>query len=107
MRQYTVKEVLRIERDRGQEEEVRTLREEMEELRRQKTIKDNDLVEITKRVTILAEEKDKEQEVITEEEVIKMTPNWKVSTASSLTENKRKPMAGHNWKMSFDSFRTS
>ncbi|XP_059901992.1 periplakin [Gadus macrocephalus] len=70
--QYTVKEVLRIERDRGQEEEVRKLREEMEELRRQKMIKDNDLVEIQKRVTILAEEKDKEQEVITEEEVIKV-----------------------------------
>ncbi|KAG7282261.1 hypothetical protein CRUP_033788 [Coryphaenoides rupestris] len=68
--QYTVKEVLRIEQDRGQEEEMRNLREELEELRRQKMIKDNELVEIQKRVTILAEEKNKEQEVITEEEVI-------------------------------------
>ncbi|KAJ3601277.1 hypothetical protein NHX12_032250 [Muraenolepis orangiensis] len=68
--QYTVKEVLRIERDRGQEEEMRKLREELEELRRQKMIKDNELVDIQKRVTILSEEKNKEQEVITEEEVI-------------------------------------
>ncbi|XP_056143559.1 periplakin [Lampris incognitus] len=70
--QYTVKEVLRIERDRGQEEEVRKLREELEELRRQKVIKDNELIQIQKQVTLLAEEKNKEQEVITEEEVIKV-----------------------------------
>uniref|UniRef100_A0A665U3C1 Uncharacterized protein n=1 Tax=Echeneis naucrates TaxID=173247 RepID=A0A665U3C1_ECHNA len=68
--QYTVKEVLRIERDRGQEEEVRKLREDLEELRRQKLVKDNELIQIQKQVTLLAEEKNKEQEVITEEEVI-------------------------------------
>lgn len=70
--QYTVKEVLRIERDRGQEEEMRNLRDELDELRRQKLMKDNELIEIQKQVTILAEEKNKEQEVITEEEVIKV-----------------------------------
>uniref|UniRef100_A0A4W5LLL9 Periplakin-like plectin repeat domain-containing protein n=1 Tax=Hucho hucho TaxID=62062 RepID=A0A4W5LLL9_9TELE len=70
--QYTVKEVLRIERDRGQEEEVRRLREELEELRRKKTIKDNEVIQITKQVTLLAQQKSKEQEVITEEEVIKV-----------------------------------
>uniref|UniRef100_A0A669E5M1 Periplakin n=1 Tax=Oreochromis niloticus TaxID=8128 RepID=A0A669E5M1_ORENI len=70
--QYTVKEVLRIERDRGQEEAVRKLREELEELKRQRLIKDNELIEIQKHVTLLAEEKNKEQEVITEEEVIKV-----------------------------------
>lgn len=70
--QYTVKEVLRIERDRGQEEEVRNLRDELDELKRQKLTKDNELIEIQKQVTILAEEKNKEQEVITEEEVIKV-----------------------------------
>lgn len=70
--QYTVKEVLRIERDRGQEEEIRKLRDELEELRRQKMIKDNELILIQKQVTVLAEEKNKEQEVITEEEVIKV-----------------------------------
>uniref|UniRef100_A0A3B5LYF5 Uncharacterized protein n=1 Tax=Xiphophorus couchianus TaxID=32473 RepID=A0A3B5LYF5_9TELE len=61
--QYTVKEVLRIERDRGQEEEIRKLRDELEELRRHKMLKDNELVQIQKRVTLLAEEKNKEQEV--------------------------------------------
>ncbi|KAM6957358.1 periplakin [Aplochiton taeniatus] len=70
--QYTVKEVLRIERDRDQEEEVRKLREQLEELKRQKMIKDNELVQIHRQVTLLAEEKNKEQEVITEEEVIKV-----------------------------------
>ncbi|CAL9703635.1 unnamed protein product [Knipowitschia caucasica] len=70
--QYTVKEVLRIERDRGQEEEIRKLREELDELRRQKIVKDNELVLIQKQVVLLAEEKNKEQEIITEEEVIKV-----------------------------------
>ncbi|TSQ23945.1 Periplakin [Bagarius yarrelli] len=66
------KEVLRIERDREQEEEVRRLREELEELRRQKLVKDNDVVQIQKQITILAAEKNREQEVIKEEEVIKV-----------------------------------
>uniref|UniRef100_A0A6Q2ZQC4 Periplakin n=1 Tax=Esox lucius TaxID=8010 RepID=A0A6Q2ZQC4_ESOLU len=70
--QYTVKEVLRIEKDRGQVEEVRRLREELEELRRQKMIKDNEVIQIQKHVTLLSEQKSKEQEVITEEEVIKV-----------------------------------
>lgn len=70
--QYTVKEVLRIERDRGQEEEMRKLREELDEIRRQKLLKDNELIEVQRQVTLLAEEKNKEQEVITEEEVIKV-----------------------------------
>ncbi|XP_074553216.1 periplakin [Halichoeres trimaculatus] len=78
--QFTVKEVLRIERDRGQEEEVRKLREELDELRRQKVIKDNELIEIQKQVTILAEEKSREQEVITEEEVIKVQNDPQLET---------------------------
>ncbi|KAM8824562.1 periplakin [Synchiropus picturatus] len=78
--QYTVKEVLRIERDRGQEEEVRNLREELDEMRRQKLIKDNELIQIQKQVTVLAEEKNKEQEVITEEEVIKVQNDPKLET---------------------------
>ncbi|KAG9264011.1 periplakin [Astyanax mexicanus] len=70
--QYTVKEVLRIERDRGQEEEVRKLREELEEIKRQKIVKDNEVIQIQKQITVLAAEKTKEQEVIKEEEVIKI-----------------------------------
>lgn len=78
--QYTVKEVLRIERDRGQEEENRKLREELDEMRRQKMMKDNELIEIQKQVTLLAEEKSKEQEVITEEEVIKVQNDPQLET---------------------------
>ncbi|KAK9977832.1 hypothetical protein ABG768_019624 [Culter alburnus] len=70
--QYTVKEVLRIERDRGQEEELRRLREELEEVRRLKMVRENEIIQIQKQVTILAEEKSREQEIITEEEVIKV-----------------------------------
>ncbi|XP_037333023.2 periplakin [Pungitius pungitius] len=78
--QYTVKEVLRIERDRDQEEEIRKLREELDELRRQKLMKDNELVLIQKQVTVLAQEKNKEQEVITEEEVIKVQNDPQLET---------------------------
>lgn len=70
--QYTVKEVLRIERDRGQEEELRRLREELEEVKRQKIIRENEITQIRRQVTILAEEKNREQEVVREEEVIKV-----------------------------------
>nr|XP_020463998.1 periplakin [Monopterus albus] len=78
--QYTVKEVLRIESDRAQAEELRKLREELDELRRQKLVKDNELIEIQKHVTILSEQKSKEQEVITEEEVIKVQNDPKLET---------------------------
>ncbi|XP_035036456.2 periplakin [Hippoglossus stenolepis] len=78
--QYTVKEVLRIERDRGQEEEVRKLREDLDELRRQKLLKDNDLISFQKQVTLLAEEKSREQEVIIEEEVIKVQNDPQLET---------------------------
>lgn len=91
--QYTVKEVLRIERDRGQEEEVRKLREELDDMRRQKLIKDNELVQIQKQVTLLAEEKNKEQEVITEEEVIKVQNDPQLETEYRvLLDRKQKEM---------------
>ncbi|KAM3598015.1 uncharacterized protein V6R79_012345 [Siganus canaliculatus] len=93
--QYTVKEVLRIERDRGQEEEMRKLREELDELRRQKLMKDNELIEIQKQVTILAEEKSKEQEVITEEEVIKVQNDPQLeSEYRLLLDRKQREMDG-------------
>ena len=78
--QYTVKEVLRIERDRGQEEDLRKLREDLDELRRQKLLKDNDLISCKKEVTLLAEEKSREQEVIIEEEVIKVQNDPQLET---------------------------
>ncbi|KAG7491993.1 hypothetical protein MATL_G00009710 [Megalops atlanticus] len=70
--QFTIKEVLRIEKDKGQEEEVRKLKEELEELKRQRSIKENEIIQIRSQVATLAQEKSKEQEVITEEEVIKV-----------------------------------
>ncbi|XP_056096574.1 periplakin [Rhinichthys klamathensis goyatoka] len=70
--QYTVKEVLRIEKDRGQEEDLRRLREELEEIKHLKMVRENEIIQIQKQVTILAQEKSKEQEIITEEEVIKV-----------------------------------
>ncbi|RVE75505.1 hypothetical protein OJAV_G00017340 [Oryzias javanicus] len=93
--QYTVKEVLRIERDRGQEEEVRKLRDELEELRRQKMMKDNELIQIKKQVTLLAEEKNKEKEVITEEQVIKVQNDPQLqSEYRLLLERKQKETDG-------------
>ncbi|XP_041856858.1 periplakin [Melanotaenia boesemani] len=93
--QYTVKEVLRIERDRGQEEEIRKLRDELEELRRQKMMKDNQLIQIQKQVTLLAEEKNKEQEVITEEEVIKVQNDPQLEAEYRvLLDRKQKEMEG-------------
>ncbi|KAM4530554.1 periplakin [Odontesthes bonariensis] len=93
--QYTVKEVLRIERDRGQEEEMRKLRDELEELRRQKMMKDNELIQIHKQVTLLAEVKNKEQEVITEEEVIKVQNDPQLETEYRvLLDRKQKEVNG-------------
>lgn len=93
--QYTVKEVLRIEKDRGQEEEMRKLREELDELRRQKMTKDSELIEIQKQVTLLAEEKNREQEVITEEEVIKVQNDPQLETEYRvLLDRKQKEMDG-------------
>uniref|UniRef100_A0A7N8Y1P7 Periplakin n=1 Tax=Mastacembelus armatus TaxID=205130 RepID=A0A7N8Y1P7_9TELE len=91
--QYTVKEVLRIEKDRAQMEELRKLRDELDEIRRQKLIKDNELIEIQKHVTLLAEEKNKEQEVITEEEVIKVQNDPQLETEYRvLLDRKQKEM---------------
>ncbi|XP_076122363.1 periplakin isoform X1 [Alosa pseudoharengus] len=93
--QYTVKEVLRIERDRGQEEEVRKVKEELEELRRQRTFKDNEIIQIKKQVNILSEEKNKEQEIITEEEVIKVQNDPRLeSEYRDLLKRKQKEIDG-------------
>ncbi|KAJ8364075.1 hypothetical protein SKAU_G00129060 [Synaphobranchus kaupii] len=69
---FIVKEVLRIEKDRDQEEEIRRLNDELEEMRRQKTVKENEITKMRSQVETLAQEKSKEQEVVREEEVIKV-----------------------------------
>ncbi|XP_048465794.1 periplakin [Rhincodon typus] len=71
-KQYVVKEVLRIEQDKDQENEILRLREELEEIKRQKAAKANDILLLQKRLHVLTEEKSKEHEKITKKEVFKV-----------------------------------
>uniref|UniRef100_UPI00398F7313 periplakin n=1 Tax=Pristiophorus japonicus TaxID=55135 RepID=UPI00398F7313 len=71
-KQYVVKEVLRIEQDKDQENEILRLKEELEEIKRQKSAKESDILLLQKRLRILTEEKNKEHEKITEKEVFKV-----------------------------------
>ncbi|XP_056393074.1 periplakin isoform X2 [Hyla sarda] len=70
--QYIVKEVLRIEKDKEQQEEFLRLKEELEELNRQKGMKKNEISSLKERIFILTEEKNKPQEKVTEKEVVKL-----------------------------------
>nr|XP_023472131.1 periplakin [Equus caballus] len=70
--EYVVKEVLRIEPDRAQADEVLRLREELEELRRQKGTREAEAVLLQQRIAALAEEKNRAQEKVTEREVVKL-----------------------------------
>ncbi|XP_016016638.2 periplakin isoform X2 [Rousettus aegyptiacus] len=70
--EYVVKEVLRIEPDRAQADEVLRLREELEELRRQKGTREAEAVLLQQRISALAEEKNREREKVTEKEVVKL-----------------------------------
>lgn len=70
--EYVVKEVLRIEPDRAQADEVRRLREELEELRRQKGAREAEALLLQQRIAALAEEKSRERETVTEKEVVKL-----------------------------------
>ena len=56
---FIVKEVVRVEKDTEQEEEVMRLKEELEELSRQKTVKENEIAKIRSQVEILTQEKTK------------------------------------------------
>ncbi|XP_059549022.1 periplakin isoform X1 [Myotis daubentonii] len=70
--EYVVKEVLRIEPDRAQADEVLRLREELEELRRQKGTREAEAVLLQQRIAALAEEKSRTREKVTEKEVVKL-----------------------------------
>ncbi|KAG9469435.1 hypothetical protein GDO78_020487 [Eleutherodactylus coqui] len=70
--QFIVKEVLRIEKDKDQQEEFLRLKEELEELNRQKGAKQNEIASLKERIFILTEEKKKPQEKVTEKEVVKL-----------------------------------
>lgn len=87
--QFMVKEVLRIEKDRVQEDEVLRLKEELERLKRQKTSYENDLTLIRKRITILTEEKSREQEKITEQEVVKVQNDPQLESEFKMLQENR------------------
>uniref|UniRef100_A0A8C3YS94 Periplakin n=1 Tax=Catagonus wagneri TaxID=51154 RepID=A0A8C3YS94_9CETA len=70
--EYVVKEVLRIEPDRAQANEVLRLREELEELRRQKGTREAEVLLLQQRIAALAEEKNRAREKVTEKEVVKL-----------------------------------
>lgn len=70
--QYIVKEVLRIEKDKEQQEGFLRLKEELEELNRQKGMKQNEISSLKERILILTEQKNKPQEKVTEKEVVKL-----------------------------------
>ncbi|XP_014444616.1 periplakin [Tupaia chinensis] len=70
--EYVVKEVLRIEPDRAQEDEVLQLREELEALRRQKGAREAEVLLLQQRLVTLAEEKNRAWEKVTEREVVKL-----------------------------------
>ncbi|XP_032699664.1 periplakin [Lontra canadensis] len=70
--EYVVKEVLRVEPDRAQADEVLRLREELEELRRQKGTREAEVALLRQRVAALAEERNRAQEQVAEKEVVKL-----------------------------------
>ncbi|XP_063170890.1 periplakin [Candoia aspera] len=70
--EYVVKEVLRIEPDKAQAEEFLKLKEQLEELKRQEGSRQNEIVLLRHQIAALSNEKSKEQEKVTEKEVLKM-----------------------------------
>ncbi|KAM9305204.1 periplakin [Gastrophryne carolinensis] len=70
--QYIVKEVLRIEKDKDQQQDFLRLKEELEELNRLRSTKQNEIANLRERIILLTEEKNKPQEKVTEKEVVKL-----------------------------------
>ncbi|CAH2307883.1 periplakin [Pelobates cultripes] len=92
--EYVVKEVLRIEKDKEQHEEYLRLKEELEELKRQKGSKQSEIASLRERLLILAEQKNKQQEKITEKEVIKLQNDPQLAAEYKLLqENKQRESA--------------
>ncbi|XP_054851593.1 periplakin [Eublepharis macularius] len=71
-KEYVVKEVLRIEPDKGQAEEILRLKEELEELKRQEGSRENEMAVLRGQMAALSNEKNMEQEKVTEKEVVKL-----------------------------------
>uniref|UniRef100_A0A8C5NTV5 Periplakin n=1 Tax=Junco hyemalis TaxID=40217 RepID=A0A8C5NTV5_JUNHY len=70
--EYIVKEVLRIEQDKAQAAEILKLKEELEELRRQEGTRESEVILLRQQIAVLSSEKNKEQEKVTEKEVLKL-----------------------------------
>ncbi|XP_043944999.1 periplakin-like [Protopterus annectens] len=68
--QYIVKEVVRIEKDRAQEDEVLRLKEEFDTLKNHKTVYEKDVALLQKHIAILTDEKNKELGNVTTQEII-------------------------------------
>ncbi|XP_075686809.1 periplakin isoform X2 [Rhinoderma darwinii] len=89
--QYIVKEVLRIEKDKDQQEDYLRLKDESEELNRQKGMKQNEIHSLKERILILTEEKNKPQEKVTEKEVVKLQNDPQLASEyRTLQENKQR-----------------
>uniref|UniRef100_A0A8C5QMB9 Periplakin n=1 Tax=Leptobrachium leishanense TaxID=445787 RepID=A0A8C5QMB9_9ANUR len=88
--EYVVKEVLRIEKDKEQQEDFLRLKEELEDLKRQKGTKQNEISSLKERIFILTEEKNKPQEKITEKEVIKLQNDPQLASEYKLLQENRK-----------------
>ncbi|XP_075755341.1 periplakin [Pelodiscus sinensis] len=90
-REYRVKEVLRIEQDKAQAEEILKLKEELEDLRRQEGARESEVTLLRHQITVLSEEKNKEQEKVTEKEVVKLQNDPQLETEFRvLQENKER-----------------
>ncbi|KAH1183637.1 periplakin [Mauremys mutica] len=70
--EYIIKEVLRIEQDKAQADEILKLKEELEDLKRQEGARENEVTLLRHQITVLSDEKNKEQEKVTEKEVVKL-----------------------------------
>ncbi|KAM8961664.1 periplakin [Pelodytes ibericus] len=89
--QYVVKEVLRIEKDKEQHEDFLRLKEELEDLKRQKGTKQTEIASLKERLLILDEEKNRQQEKITEKEVVKLQNDPQLAAEyRQLQENKQR-----------------
>lgn len=89
--EYVVKEVLRIEPDRLQAEEILKLKEELEELKRQEGSRENEMGVLRRQVAALSEEKNTEQEKVTEKEVVKLQNDPQLEMEyQQLQENKQR-----------------
>lgn len=103
--EYIVKEVLRIEQDKAQADEILRLKEELEELRRQEGTRENEVNMLRQQIAVLSSEKDKEQEKVTEKEVLKLQNDPQLEMEfRMLQENKQRESAlrqKHEEELSF------